>query len=210
EVKEVVEQIKKVHPDLILNTINGDTNTAFFRALRSAGITPQQIPTLSFSIGEAELGRLDVEKMVGDYAAWNYFQSIDSPTNKAFVKKFKDKDSLSVLTDPMESAYSGVKLWAQAVEQAGNINPGDIRRAIRTERLEGPGGLVRVDAATQHTYKTPRIGRVRSDGQFDIVWTAAKPYKPEPYPETRTAEQWRAVLHDLYQGWGKRWSAPPK
>ena len=68
--------------------------------------------------------------------------------------------------------------------------------------------VVRIDADTQHCYKTPRIGRIRSDGQFAIVWSAPQPIAPEPYPRTRTAAEWKAFLHDLYTGWGNQWAAP--
>ena len=88
EVKEVIAAIIAAKPELIINTINGDSNIAFFRSLRTAGITPERIPTLSFSIGENELRNLDI---TGDYAAWNYFQSIEGAENRRFVKSFRNR-----------------------------------------------------------------------------------------------------------------------
>lgn len=208
EVQPVVDKIVVAKPDVILNSINGGTNTEFFKQLRAAGILPQAVPTISFSIGEAELEQLDVSTMAGDYAAWNYFQSIDSEENQAFVKSFRAKYGESrVVTDPMEAAYFGVKLWAQAVESAETDDTRSIRRAMRNQRTKAPNGQVRIDPATQHTFKTPRIGRVKSDGQFEIIWTSVNPEPPNPYPSTRTTEQWKALLHDLYTDWGGRWSA---
>ncbi|MBX3439223.1 MAG: transporter substrate-binding protein, partial [Planctomycetaceae bacterium] len=192
------------------NAINGDSNIAFFAALRKAGITPEQMPTISFSIEEEELRQLDATAMAGDYAAWNYFQSIDSPENEQFVAAVHKKyGPQRVVTDPMESAYFGVKLWAQAVVEAESAAPGEIRRAMRNQRMQSPGGPVRIDPATHHTFKTPRIGRVLRTGQFEIVWTAGSPEPPDPYPPSRSAEQWQALLHDLYRGWNHRWSATP-
>jgi urea transport system substrate-binding protein len=211
DAESVIEKIEQSKPDIILNTINGDSNTAFFAELRKAGITPTQIPTISFSIGEEELRHLNVEAMTGDYAAWNYFQSIDSPENEDFLTKFREKyGPQRLLTDPMEAAYFGVKLWAAALEDAGTTDIPQIRRSMRNQRLRAPEGDVRVDSTTQHTYKTPRIGRVQNNGQFEIVWTDSKQQKPIPYPASRTAEEWRAYLHDLYTGWGNQWSAPAK
>ena len=211
DVQSIIEKVKDTQPDVILNSINGDSNTAFFTKLRKAGITPQTVPTISFSIGEEELRHLDVSAMTGDYAAWNYFQSIKSPENQKFVSSFRKKyGPQRVVTDPMEATYFGVKLWAKAVEAAKSTDTSEIRRAMRNQRTRSPGGDVRIDPATQHTFKTPRIGRVQPDGQFEIIWTAAKPEQPIPYPASRTTEQWRALLHDLYVGWGNRWSAPPK
>jgi urea transport system substrate-binding protein len=79
---------------------------------------------------------------------------------------------------------------------------------MRNQRLRGPGGDVRIDAETQHTWKTPRIGRVREDGQFDVIWAAAAPEAPEPYPPSRRSEEWKAFLHDLQRSWGGQWTAP--
>ncbi len=211
DVQFIIVKLQDAQPDVILNSINGDSNTAFFAELRNAGITPAKVPTISFSIGEEELRHLDVAAMAGDYAAWNYFQSIDSPENQEFVSSFQKKyGPQRVVTDPMEAAYFGVKLWAKAIQAAESTDPSDIRRAMRNQRMRSPGGDVRIDPATQHTFKTPRIGRLRPDGQFEIIWTAAKPEQPIPYPTSRTTEQWRAFLHDLYAGWGNQWSAPAK
>ncbi len=208
-VKPVIDQIVAAKPDVILNCINGDSNLAFFRELCAAGISPETTPTISFSVEEEELRQLDAEAMAGDYAAWNYFQSIDSKENHEFIDDFRNKyGPQRVVTDPMESAYFGVLLWAQAVNEAETTDVRKIRRAMINQRMLAPGGPVRIDPATQHTFKTPRIGKVQPDGQFEVVWTATKPAPPMPYPSSRTAEQWRVFLHDLYTGWGNRWSAP--
>jgi urea transport system substrate-binding protein len=208
-VREIVSKIVDTKPDVILNTINGDSNVAFFSELRAAGIKPETISTISFSIGEEELRHLNVSDMVGDFAAWNYFQSLDSPENEQFVETFKRKyGPQRVVTDPMEAAYFGVKLWAQAVKEANSDDVSEIRRAMRNQRLYGPGGYVRIDPATQHTFKTPRIGKIRADGQFEVVWTAAEPVHPTPFPRSRTTAEWKAFLHDLYTGWGEQWAAP--
>jgi urea transport system substrate-binding protein len=66
DVNKIVQKITQARPDVILNTINGDSNVAFFRELRKAGIKPDNIPTMSFSISEAELSILGTEHMVGD------------------------------------------------------------------------------------------------------------------------------------------------
>lgn len=208
EVRDVVAKIVAAKPDMILNTVNGDSNTPLFRELRAAGVKPEQTPMISFSVGEQELRSLDLADIEGDYAAWTYFQSIDTPANKAFVAKFHEKYPQRPVTDAMVAAYDGVMLWAKAVNDAQSLEPKKIRRAMLTQRFDGPDGEVRLDPDTQHCYKTPRIGQVEADGQFKIVWTAPAPIEPEPYPPTRTAEEWHAFLHDLYTSWGGAWSAP--
>ncbi len=111
DVSAAIKAIETSKPDLILNTINGDTNAAFFRALRRAGIRAEQTPVLSFSIGENDLRSLRDEG-IGHYAAWSYFQSIERAENKEFIRKFRERfGSQRVLSDPMETVYFGIHLW---------------------------------------------------------------------------------------------------
>ena len=209
KVQDVVDQLVAAKPDVILNTINGDTNQELIRALREKGIHPDNVPVISFSIGEAELRHLNGDEVAGDFAAWNYFQTIDSPENVEFVQRFKAKyGPQRVVTDPMEAAWIGMKLWANAVNECQSVEPPVIARAMRNQRMRAAEGEVRVDAGSQHLFKTPRIGRIQADGQFEIVWTADAPIAPRPYPKSRTSAQWHALLSDLYNGWGEQWSAP--
>lgn len=196
-------------PDVILNLISGDANYLFFTALRRAEVKPEEVPTISFCIGEEELRRLDVSQVAGDYAAWSYFQALDTVENRAFLAAFRARyGPQRLVSDPMESAYLGVKLWATAANDAGAIDPRGVRKSLRSERMNAPEGPVRVDAESQHLYKTPRIGRIGADGRFEIVWSGQQPVAPEVYPATRSAEEWKAFLRDLQRGWGGQWSAP--
>ena len=211
KVKHVVDKIVEVQPDVILNTINGDTNVAFFKALRLAGITPGKIPTMSFSVAENELKTMGAADMVGDYAAWNYFQSVASVENRRFVARFKQRfGDHRVTNDPMEAAYLGVHLWARAVKEAGSVDVSLVRIAISDQTYMAPGGMVYVDARNNHTWKRARIGKIKKDGQFKIVWSSDKPIQPIPYPASRSRIAWDDFLGGLYRGWGQRWANPKK
>ncbi len=195
EVKDLVTAVASSRADLIVNTINGDSNIAFFRSLRTIGATSTQIPTLSFSIGENELRNLDIS---GDYAAWNYFQSIDRPENRVFVGAFHSRyGPQRVTSDPMEASYLGVNLWAQAVAEAGSSKPADIRSALRHQSFNAPEGPVHIDSENQHTWKTIRIGQIKDDGQFEIVYSSEKPIRPEPFPDTRSKQDWQRFVDRL-------------
>lgn len=208
EFDPVAQAILQAKPDMILNAVAGDSNIGFFHSLREAGIGSSDIPCLSLTIGEQELRSFDIAEVEGDYAASTYFQSLDTAVNKAFVERFTDKYPQRVVSDPMEDAYVGVQLWAQAVREAQSIEPKKIRRAMLNQRLAAPDGDLRIDPDTQHCFKTPRVGQIQNDGQFRIVWSADEPIRPEPYPASRTAEDWKAFLHDLYTGWGNQWISP--
>jgi urea transport system substrate-binding protein len=209
EVTRVVRAIARTEPDVIFNSLAGDTNLFYTRLLRAGGITPEKVPTIYFSISEIELLSLSAKESLGDYAAWNYFQSLDRPANHAFVSKFRSRyGPRRVVADPMEAGYSGVHLWAQAVEAAGTADTPAIRRSLVNQRFDAPGGPVRIDPENQHTWKTMRLGRIVEGGQFEVVWSSEKPIRPEPYPNSRSPAAWDKFLAGLYKDWGGRWTKP--
>ncbi|TVP56211.1 MAG: urea ABC transporter substrate-binding protein [Nodularia sp. (in: Bacteria)] len=209
DVAKAVKKIKATQPDIILNTINGDSNIYFFQALKKAGITADKIPTISFSLAEEELRNFSIQDMVGNYAVWNYFQSIDNPRNHEFIKKFQQRYGKDrVTSDPMEAAYFGVYLWAQAIQDAGTDDVNAIREHIKDQSFLAPEGIVYIDPDNQHTWKTVRVGKIQADGQFEIVWNSDKPIRPRPYPLSRSKAKWETFLKSLYQGWNNNWANP--
>jgi urea transport system substrate-binding protein len=179
--------------------------------LRAAGITPDKIPTVSFSIGEDELRQITGISLAGDYLAWNYFAGVDRPENKAFVERFHKKyGAHRVTTDPMEAAYFGVHLWALSVAKAKTDDPRSVRQAVHGMSYAAPGATVQVDASNQHTSKVFRLGKITESGSIDITFSTEKTIPPEPFPASRTPAAWEGFLTGLYEGWGKSWANPGK
>ena len=205
----LIKKIQALKPDMLVNTINGDSNVAFFRALRKAGLTAEVLPTMSFSISEEELSSLRPKEIQGNYAAWNYFQSIDLPENQDFVARFRARFGPErILSDPMEGAYIGVHLWAQAVTAAGSDDVVAIRRAINDQSFDAPEGKVTIDPQSHHISKFIRIGRITETGRFEVIYCSDGPIQPIPYPPTRSRAEWDAVLTDLHLLWGGEWANP--
>jgi urea ABC transporter urea binding protein len=209
DVEPVVRKIVAARPEAILNTINGDSNIAFFRALRAAGVTPDKTPTISFSISGEELSGGTVKDLVGDYTVWSYFQSIDLPRNREFLKRFQAKHGTQrIVSDPMETAYFGVHLWAQAVKAAGADDPVKICQALKRQTFDAPEGAVRIDPDTQHAIRRFHVGRILAEGQVEIIHSSKGPITPSPYPETRSKKEWDALVIGLYERWGGHWANP--
>lgn len=209
DVADLVQKIVAATPDVILNTVNGDSNVALFRALRAAGIKSEALPTISFSISEQELSSLSTKDIVGDYAAWNYFHAVDRPQNLAFRERFAARYGAQRLTsDPMEAAYFGVHLWAKAVTECGSDDVQAIRTAAKHQEFDAPEGMVRVDPDTQHTSKVFRIGRITPEGRFAVEYSSDVPIAPNPYPNTRSKADWDAFLLDLNLRWRGQWANP--
>lgn len=209
KVAGVVRKIQDAKPDVILSAVVGDTNLVFYPELRRVGIRPEQTPVISFSIAEDELRKLSPRDVAGNYSAWNYFQAIDRPENRAFVEAFQARYGRDrVTSDVMSAAYNSVKLWAQAVEEAGDSTTSLVRESIRRQSLNAPEGVISIDPSTHHTWRPVYIAKVRPDGQFDLVWSSKTPIRPVPYPISRPQAEWDAFLTGLYTKWGGSWANP--
>jgi urea transport system substrate-binding protein len=202
EVTPIITKIKAALPNggVIYNTLNGDSNVAFFKQLKGAGLTPDKYPTMSVSIAEEEVKAIGPEYLKGHYAAWNYFQTVDNPTNKKFVEAFKKKYGESRVTnDPMESAYIAVYIWKQAVEKAKTTDIEAVRKAALGQTFEAPQGKVTMEN-NHHLAKFVRIGEVGEDGLFKIVNSTDKAVVPVP---------WNQFVAET-KGFGCDWSDPNK
>ena len=204
----VVEQVKKSGATMVLNTINGDTNLAFIRELRGAGLTSDAVPLLSFSLDQTGYRELDSSLVAGDYLAWNYFEAFDSPENRDFLRALHERFGPRPVTDPMATSYSAVLLWAEAVRRAGSLELAALRSTLGAVSVSTPLGELRVNAANQHAVKTVAIGQIGGDGKVQVVWSAPKPVEATPFPETRSQEDWQKLLTKLQHDWGGKWEAP--
>ena len=204
----VVRRVAEIRPAVLLNTLNGDSNVAFFQALHAAGLKPPALHVISFSLAEEELRR--IEHADGHYSSWPYFESVAGPQNRSFIERFKRQyGDHRPTADPIEAAYASVHLWSAAVNDARSSDTDQVRRWMRmNQSFVAPGGTIHVDPMTQYTWKRARIGRIRRDGRFDIVWSSRHPIRPEPYPNSRLQVEWAAFLDDLRARWNGQWSAP--
>ena len=206
---EVASRIAAAKPDVILSTVVGDSARPFARAVRAAGLSSQTTPIVTFAVAENELRGPAAADMAGDYAAWNYFQSLDRPENQAFVKAFMARYGGDRTTsDVTVASYNGVRLWAQAVREAGTADVRPVRNTMRHQSMNAPEGIIAIDPDTQHTWRPVFIGRIRADGQVDVVWSSRTPVRPMPFPISRSRSDWEQFVADLAQGWGGAWANP--
>ncbi len=159
----------------VVSTINGDANVPFYKELGNQKISAEDIPVVAFSVGEEELSGLDTKPLVGHLAAWNYFESINAPANKAFIAQWHTfiKNPKRTTNDPMEAHYIGFNLWAKAVQKAKTTDVEKVLAAL--PGLETPnltGGIAKV-LPNHHITKPVYIGEVKADGQFNVVWKSA-------------------------------------
>ncbi len=203
EVKPVIAKIKAALPNggVIYNTLNGDTNVAFFKEMQASGMGPDKYPVMSVSVAEEEVQAIGVDYLKGHFAAWNYFQTVDNPASKKFVAAFKAKfGDKRVVNDPMEAAYIMVHMWANAVKKAGKYDDLEaVKKAAYGATFDAPEGMVTMNT-NHHLSKFVRIGEIGTDGLFKIVYETKDAVKPVP---------WNQFVAET-KGFSCDWSDPAK
>jgi urea transport system substrate-binding protein len=181
--REIVARIKAFGAEgkrtAVISTINGDANTHFYRELIAQQVNANTLPVMALSVGDRELLQVGAKGLVGQLAAWNYFQSVKSPENDAFVKMWADfsEHRDKTTNDPMEATFIGFRMWAQAVTQAGTADVNAVRQAMYGQRIKAPSGFEIVMNTNHHLSKPAMIGRINSAGTFDVVWRSINPIK---------------------------------
>ncbi|MBO7486473.1 MAG: urea ABC transporter substrate-binding protein [Spirochaetaceae bacterium] len=181
----IIEDIKREKPDVILNTLNGDSNIYFFKQMQFAGLTAEKLPIMSFSISEEEVSIIGADVLKNHYVAWNYYETTETPRNAKFVSDYKSEyGSDRVTGDPIEAGYIAVYMWAAACEKAGSFDVEAVRMAAKGLSFTAPEGTVTIDGSNQHLYKQVRIGRINETGLIDEIWATPGAIKPDPYLST--------------------------
>ena len=174
--QSIVSKIKKFgstgKKTAVVSTINGDANVPFYKELANQGIKAEDIPVLAFSVGEQELSGLDTKPLIGHLAAWNYFESVESPANTKFIADWKafTKNPKAVTNDPMEATYIGFHMWVKAVEKAGTTKPDAVIDAMVGVSTPNLTGGIATMMPNHHLTKPVFIGEIQGNGQFETVW----------------------------------------
>ncbi len=182
---KIVKEIQRVKPDVIINTLNGNSNQSFFSQLKYSGVSSDQIPVMSFSVSESQIKAIGAEKLKGHYVAWNHFESTPTAKNTRFVSAFKKEFGTNrAVGDPEEAAYIAVNMWASACTRAGTFDVEPVRIAAKGLSYIAPEGIVTIEGSNQHLNKITRIGIVNDKGQIDELYASPSPVRPDPYLST--------------------------
>ena len=204
----IVEAIGQAKPDVVLNFLYGEINPPFYAAMRKAGLGSDKLPVIAFGFSEDESRQFAPADVIGQYAAWNYFQSVPRQRNLDFVKKFRARWGQERLVgDSMVAAYNSIKFWAMAVAEVGGPDVGAVLDNLDRQSMDAPDGIITIDSDSRAAWRPFHLGRFGPDGQFQIIHSILKPIRPVIYVGTRSEEQWRAFLGDLKARWRGRWSA---
>ena len=215
--RESIAKIKHINPAAVISTLSPQNSAAFLQQYAEAGIRAKKTPVLSLRLTDLELrqlcGRLDPSKIAGHLASSNYFQSLDTAQNQDFLRKATiwfgaDRSSASAVNTVMQSAYTQVFLWKQAVEAAQTFKVLPVREAAYEQSFASPAGEI-VRDRNHHIWTACRVAEITTTGHFQILYTV-EPIKPMPWlgveeltPTTSTVviEIHADITQDIQQSW---------
>ena len=178
----IVGKVKSSGSAAVFNTLNGDSNVAFFKEYTNVGLKAASMPVVSVSIAEEEVVGIGAQNIKDQLTAWNYYQTVDNPTNAKFVAAFKKAyGAKRVTSDPMEAAYTSLYLWKNTVEKAKSFEVKAIQDAADGVSFDAPEGTVTIDGENHHIAKTALIGKIGADGLIHAVWDSGEPIEPDPF-----------------------------
>lgn len=165
----VVNRIKAANPDCVFCGVAGNSLVPFYKDYSQYGMNPKEVPICAIATHEGTVKNIG-QVAVGCYASFDYFNSIDTPENKAFVKKYADTyGTTTTVTNSAEGAYHGVYVLAKALEKAKSFSPEDIIAAAAGMDVETPGGVIHIDEKNHHAWLNTYIGQVQEDLSYKIV-----------------------------------------
>ena len=183
--EDIIKEIAELKPDVIINTLNGDSNDYFFVQFTEHGYTAKDFPIMSFSISENEINTIGSEYLQGHFVSWSYFESSESSKNRQFVSRYKETyGGEKRVGDPVEAGYLSIFLWAAACEKAGTFDIEPVRIAAKGLSYIAPEGYVTIEGSNQHLNKYGRIGQITESGSIKEIWSTTNPVRPDPYLST--------------------------
>lgn len=190
-----IEGIAAANPDVVFSLLGGDASAALLRQLREAGVRPADVPVMMFGVGEDDLRAIPKEDVTGQYVVSGHFPGGDRPSAHSFVADFRARYGNDRPTsDQAMAAYEAVRLWADAVREAGTANVGTVRSTIDHQTLPSAEGVIAIDPESRHAWRSLAVGRVRGDGQVETLWSTRGPTRPTPFPTTRSHGEWKKFL----------------
>ena len=182
EFSSILNQIRHANPDVIFSTLVGDSVAAFYSQYADYGFSPDTMPIVSPSTNESEVNAMSGAVAAGHYSSHSYFETVDTPENKAFVEKYKakfgDGEPLHVSA---EAAYMSVYVLAEALKKVEDPYDSDaLLAAFIGVEVDAPQGKVIIDE-NNHAWLNSRIAKLDENGDFQTIVESDGPIQPEPW-----------------------------
>ncbi len=166
-----IKKIQAAKPDSVMSALVGGAHVSFYRQYAAAGMNANiPIASTTFGVGNEHL-LISAEEGNGMIVAYSYFQEIDTPANRDFVKRFQTKYGADApyLNELAARSYEGVYLWAEGVKQAGTVERMAVIEALETPvSIDGPSGKISIEPKTHHAVQNVYLAELQGQ-KFNIL-----------------------------------------
>jgi len=122
------------NPDAVYMINFGLDAISAVRQLHNFGFTPKKPVVLSWSSGVEELVQMDAAMRGNLIVGTNYYYTVDTPENKAFVEAYRKKSGGIPPGYGPGAGYGLMKMTLRGMDKANSTNPVDVIKALEGEK----------------------------------------------------------------------------
>jgi branched-chain amino acid transport system substrate-binding protein len=164
-----IAKIQAAAPSAIINSFVGPAHGSFYGQWAASGMK-DKIAMASQTFGDVgEQLLMPKEITSGILVCTNYFEELDLPENKAFVKAYRAAGNKDYVSNTTMDEYVGFRLWVEAVRKAGSVDRNAVLKALESGlTVDTPLGKVTLDGATHHCKYDMYLAEVR-EGSYRVI-----------------------------------------
>jgi urea transport system substrate-binding protein len=225
-IEKIISKYKN-EPVLIMNTINGESNIHFFKALyekfksnkeNKMKICSNYFPVVSFSVTECDCFELfNIEYIYGHYFVWNYSQ-LDKSYDKFLEEEYNFnpilenkiikniiKNKKEIIDDPMYHAFLSVLFFIHFLESYnGNYTSKNIRNNYfdfvnKNINILTPNGYLHLND-NNHLEQPCYILKINKDKRFESVYKTPIEIHPNPWYNKFSKVHYECNNYDSFLG----------
>ena len=162
----LIARIKAANPDVLFSIMVGTDAIAFAKQFSDYGLK-KDIQYASMVDLETYVDGMGKKAAEGNIASFSWFENLDKPAAKEFVKKMK-ANSDQRITSLTAACYAVLELWEKAVEKAGTTDGKAVAEAMADLSVDAPEGTVTMRGTDNHAARTSYIAIVK-DGEYEVI-----------------------------------------
>lgn len=164
EYESVLRDIRNSGAEVVFHSLTGSDTVNFRRQFHAAGMN-KDIVIWTVDDEEVVTSGLGPEASAGTYVSFDYFMSIETDNNKAFLEKLFRKFGDDTLMNTVGvGMYNSAHLLAQAISAAGSTETDKVRDALRGSSFGmAPQGSITIQAEDHQAILPSYLMKVRED-----------------------------------------------
>ena len=167
-----ISRIQAAKPDVVWSALVGGAHIAFYRQFESTiGKENMMLASSTYGVG-LEQTQLSADEGDGIILGTSFVDDLSTAAAKDFVSRFHTyTGDNGYVGEYGEYGERGIKIWAEAVRQAGSPDPDPVMDTLSKGgvTVNGAGGTYTVDGQTNHTTMDIHIVRGNRNQGFDVI-----------------------------------------